>query len=83
MLEKVGERVSVVTVYNWEGGRVMPVGVRWQGRLYKILKLGYYHRVKVGKALQHVFSVSTETVAFRLRLDSESLVWWLEEVSTD
>ena len=80
MQEKIQERVSVVAVYDREAG-AMPRVIRWNGRLYQVTKLGYHHKVKQGQALQHIFSVATETLAFRLRHDTESLIWWLEEVS--
>ena len=81
MQEKIREQVSVVAVYDRDKGTVMPRVIRWNGRLYQVTKLGYHHRVKQGQALQHIFSVATETLAFRLRHDTESLIWWLEEVS--
>lgn len=81
MMEKINERVSVVVIYDKNQGKVRPTGVEWNGRLYKLSRWGYHHKVKRGDSLQHIFSVATESLAFRLRLDTETLVWYVEEVS--
>jgi hypothetical protein len=81
MQEIIRERVSVITVYDRYTGSVMPVKVRWQGKLYYIKTLGYYHRKKEGRTLLHVFSVATSSMFFKLVCDSETLHWTLEEVS--
>lgn len=81
MHEVFSEQVSVICVYNRAGGNVMPVKMKWQGREYRITKLGYYHRKKEGRTLLHVFSVSSESMFFKLVLNSETLAWKLEEVS--
>ena len=77
----INEKVSVVTVYDRVKGTVIPQKVKWQGRVYNITKVGYHHKVKQGKKLLHIFSVSTDSIAFRLSFDAENLHWLLEEVS--
>ncbi len=81
MQEIIQEKVSVLTVYDRSNGLVMPKKMKWQGRLYNIDKIGYHHKVKEGNKLIHIFSVCNQTLAFRLRLDTETLQWTLEEVS--
>ena len=81
MHETINERVSVVTAYNRETGKVAPVSLRWQGRDYRIRKVGYHHQAWQGRVWVHVFSVSTEAMAFKLRHHPEDLSWILEEVS--
>lgn len=81
MLEKINERVSVVTIYSRETGKVAPVRLRWQGRDYRIRKVGYHHQARQGRVWVHIFSVSTEAMAFKLRHHPEDLSWVLEEVS--
>lgn len=51
------------------------------GRGYRIRKLGYHHRERQDRVWVHIFSVSTEAMAFRLRHHPEDLAWILEEVS--
>ena len=77
----INEKVSVITVYDRNKGTVVPQKVKWQGRVYDITKIGYHHKVKKGKKLLHIFSVSNDSIAFRLSFDVENLHWTLEEVS--
>lgn len=81
MLETINERVSVVTIYNRETGKVAPVSLRWRGRDHRICKFGYHHQARQGRVWVHVFSVSSEESAFKLRHHPEDLSWILEEVS--
>ncbi len=81
MLEKINERISVVTVYSRKTGHTVPVRLRWQGRDYRIRKLSYHHQARQGRVWVHVFSVSTKAMAFKLRHHPEDLSWILEEVS--
>lgn len=81
MQEIINEKVSMLTVYDRTTGLTAPKKLKWQDRIYKITKIGYHHRVRKGKKLIHIFSVCNETMAFRLKLDTETLHWTLEEVS--
>ena len=81
VLEIIQERVSVITKYDRAAGTVMPVKVRWQTKDYLMQKLGYYHRVRQGRTVQHIFHVTDGALDFRLRLDSDTLHWTLEQVS--
>lgn len=83
MTEKVDEKIDVVTIYRRIGSVVQPFKIRWRGREYIIKKLGYHHREKIGRTFFHIFHVSTEVLAFRLRMDPDTLGWTLEEVSDD
>ncbi len=81
MIEIVNERVSVLTKYDRDTGAVMPVKMRWQTRLYAFQKLGYYHKVREGRTIMHIFHVADQSQDYRLRLDSDTLHWTLENVS--
>lgn len=80
MNEIINEKVSVICSYNRETGLVMPRKIHWQGRDYIINKLTYYHKVKRGKTLLHIFHATDGVMDFRLRLDTNNLHWTLEEV---
>ncbi|NTU73323.1 hypothetical protein HGB07_04105 [Candidatus Roizmanbacteria bacterium] len=80
MNEIINEKVSVITLYDRIKGSVMPVKIKWQGRTYAITKLGYHHKVTEGRTLIHIFSVSNEETAFKLRLDTNTLHWTLLEI---
>jgi hypothetical protein len=81
MLEHVNETVSVISSYNQEKNLAMPYKMRWRLRDYFIEKLAYHHKVREGRNLFHIFHVTDGNLDFRLRLDTESLSWMLEEVS--
>ncbi len=81
MNELINEQISVMTKFDREKGTVMPIKIRWQGRDYLITKLAYYHKRREGRNIQHIFHVSNGTMDFKLRLDSETLHWTLEEAT--
>jgi len=81
MYEQINEKISVVSCYDRRTGLVMPVKIHWQGRHYLIKKLTYYHRIRQGRLLLHIFHVTDGNMDFRLSLNSENLHWKLEEVS--
>jgi hypothetical protein len=81
MSEIINEKVSVVSVYDRNSGKVMPCKIKWQGRVYLVKKVGLHYPVREGRKLVHIFSVLTENnTSFKLRLDTETLHWILEEV---
>lgn len=80
MGEVLHEKVSVISVYNSSNGTIMPRKIQWHGREYTINKLGYHHKFREGRTLIHIFHVTDGMTAFRLRFDTESLHWTLEEV---
>lgn len=71
----IDEPVSVGIVNN------IPKYLVWKGRNYIVDKVGLHHTFSKGKILYHIFSVVAGTVFFRLKLNSENLLWRLEEVS--
>ncbi len=80
MLEKINEKVDVITIFKHEEGLSI-YKIRWHGRDHKITQFGYHHKNKEGRFVYHYFSVCTDTLAFKLRLDTETLSWTLKEVS--
>lgn len=81
MNEVINEKVSVVTIYDREKRTAVPYKLKWHGRVYKITNIGYHHTAREGRTLNHIFSVTDGNLAFRLRLDTETLSWTLEQVS--
>ena len=80
MSEIINEKISVITSFNRENSSVMPKKIRWQGRDYFIKSVSYHHLLREGKKLLHIFHVTDGVLDFRLRFDTESLHWTLEEV---
>jgi len=81
MHQKINQKVSVITVFDQKKSLVMPIKIKWQGKVHPIKKLGYHHHYRQGRDLIHIFSVANQSLAFRLRLNSTNLHWLLEEVS--
>jgi hypothetical protein len=77
---KVNEKVTVITIYDNIRGSVMPVKMKWRGQVYRINTLDYHNKFWEGRTRIHVYSVANETMYFKLKLDSETLHWTLEEV---
>jgi hypothetical protein len=83
MSEMINEKVSIITSFNRESSSVSPKKMRWQGRDYLIQSVSYHHLVREGKRLFHIFHCTDGSSDFRLRLDTETLHWTLEEVYDD
>lgn len=81
MLEKIFVPVTVSLIFDSVTRKVSPKTVIWNGRAYSIVKIGLHHTYRQGRTLFHVFSVASETLFFRLVLDTETLHWRLEEIS--
>lgn len=70
----INENVTVGMVNN------APKYVVWKGRNYTITKIGLHHHFREGSTLYHVFSVVTDTLFLRLKLNTDNLLWVLEEI---
>jgi hypothetical protein len=81
MNETLNEKVSVITIYDREKGTITPWRIKWNGKSYQTKKIGYYHKIRVGRGTKHIFSVTDGNMFFRLSLDSETLIWTLEQIS--
>jgi hypothetical protein len=69
----INEKVTVGMVNN------IPKYVIWKGRSHTINQIGLHHSFRLGKTLYHIFSVTAGTLFMRLKFDTESLSWILEE----
>ena len=74
MTEVVNEKVKV-------GMSDSPKWVKWRNRVHKIEKVGLHYTFREGRVLYHIFSVATKTLCMKLRFDTETLNWKLEETS--
>ncbi len=79
VVEKIKESVSVNLIFNHKKRKTSVSKVTWQNRPYKITRQGLHHTYKRGSTVMHVFSVVSDTISFKLILDSSSLIWTLEE----
>ncbi len=81
MTEKINQPVSVSFLFNHRTSMVKPQTVLWNNYPHKIMKVGLHHSYRRGETLFHVFSVVSESMFFRLVLNTQNLSWNLEEVS--
>lgn len=81
MIQKISAPVSVDLFFDHRQRKVSPKEIIWEGKAYPIIKIGLHHTYRAGRILFHVFSVASESLFFRLVLDTETLHWRLEEIS--
>jgi hypothetical protein len=81
MIEKINERVKVLTSFYRAGNKLTIHKIEWNGRVFVITSHGYDHKVREGRNLIHYFHVSTHAISFKLRFDPEFLTWHVVEVS--
>ena len=80
---KLDAPVTVIFGYDARKSVVKPLIIKWDGREYKIIKIGFHHTYREGRTLFHVFSVASTTAFFRLILNTDNLFWRLTEVEGD
>ncbi len=80
MIQKVDMPVSVLSLFDHKSRKNLPKKILYEGREHKITRVGYHHTFREGRTLYHVFSVASDSMAFRLVLNTETLAWRLEEV---
>lgn len=56
-----------------------PLELSHAGKSIKITQVGLHHKYYEGRTLHHVFSVCSDSAYFRLNLDTETLLWTLED----
>jgi hypothetical protein len=81
MIQKISAPVSVEMVYDHRRRTITPRRIFWDGRIFRIARVGLHHTFREGRTLFHIFSVVSSDLSFRLRLDTDSLFWTLEEIS--
>jgi hypothetical protein len=84
MRESLNEPVSVVSYYNSSSRQVQPYQLNWQGQIYKLGKIDFWHKTRRGDILIHHFSMGDVggTAYFKLALDATTLHWTIEEYMT-
>jgi len=81
MNQKVDVPIATLLSYDPKTRQVKPILVSWNGRDYPIIKIGLHHSYRVGRTLFHVFSAVSDSIFFRLVLNTDNLFWRLEEIS--
>ena len=81
MIQKISTPVSVDLVYNHKNHTSYPRQIFYDGKIFPIIKIGLHHTIREGRSLHHIFSVLTQNLSMRLRFDTTTLFWTLEEIS--
>lgn len=83
MTETVNEKVDVITIFKRGINKndVLPYKIKWQAREYIVKSVSLHHPLRDGRKLWHVFFVTDGNMDFKLKLDTETLHWTLEEVT--
>lgn len=81
MIEKIDEPVTVELISDASSNRVFPSRIFWRQKTYTVKRVGMHHFFPHGKTLIHVFSVTSDTLFFRLTFNTCSLQWKLEEIA--
>ncbi|MEI6691033.1 MAG: hypothetical protein WCL07_04800 [bacterium] len=79
--EPISVMFSSVGATRESPASVRPISLIWSGSTYPILKVGLHHRTYKGETLAHVFSVVGNNIFFRIELNTDTLLWRLQEVS--
>lgn len=80
MTTPIDESVSVDLLSNHLTHTVIPWVISWRGKQYRIKTVGLHHRIRDGRTLMHMFSVTDGTTYFRLQFNTETLEWRLIEI---
>lgn len=81
MIQKISAPISVQLVYDHHRRSVTPRQILWDGKVIRIAKVGMHHTIREGRTLFHIFSVTSSDLFFRLKLDTDTLFWTLEEIA--
>lgn len=76
---EVGDKIAVLA--KFEGGKLVPCVIRWQGRRHWVQKLNLHHIEKRGDDVIHYFSVTTEIGDATLSYSQKFLFWRLVETN--
>jgi hypothetical protein len=81
MFEQINEAVEVLA--DFKAGRLVPIRFVWSGRVYSVSKLNLTYHHSEGRGKAYYFAVSDGANYFKLKFDTESLVWTLLESNID
>lgn len=80
-LTSYNDPISVLA--SFRGHEVKPLAFKWAGRDWQVKRVNMVHEDREGRAKLLHFSVSDDANYFKLRFNSETLAWTLEEVWHD
>lgn len=76
---QVQEPISVAMLFD-ENQHPAIESFQWDGRQYLVDKVEVVNRMHKGQDVVYMFSVATDSGAYKLRFNTSNLRWWLEEI---
>lgn len=80
MRQQLKAPISVHLISDHRTGTVKPRRLSWDGQTRDIHQIGLHHTYRRGRTLFHVFGVIANGLYYRLVLDTETLLWTVEEI---
>lgn len=81
MIQNIKAPITTYLVYDHRKNVSYPAKVIWDGKDYKVKKVGLHYKYRVGNTLMHTYTVCTEDLFFKIALNTETLSWTLEQIS--
>lgn len=81
MIQNIQSPISVNFYFDHLKRKIYPTQVYYEGKNHFINKIGYHHSYRQGKTLFHIFSVASPTLFFKLKLDTDTLFWQVEQIA--
>ena len=80
MIELLRAPISVALVFDHRTRTVRIPRIVYDGRERPIVKLGHHFTRRKGRTLEHVYTVVSESLCFKIVLDTDTLHWFVEEI---
>ncbi len=80
MYEEVHEQISVAVCFK-KGTKPKITSFVWRENRYDVEEVHLVSRARKGRECVWIFNVSTKSSAFKIRLDTDTLSWYLEELT--
>ncbi len=81
MIQDIKAPITAYLIYDHRKNVALPAKVFWDGREYKVKKIGMHYKHRVGNTLMHTYTVSTDSLSFKLVLNTDNLFWTVEQIS--
>lgn len=78
MYDHVHEKITVVASFS-PHKRIEINSFVWKEKQYQIKQVTLVTKARKGREVVWMYHVVTDNMAFKLRLDTDSMTWWLEE----
>jgi hypothetical protein len=74
----VNEKINVLAVFK--NGTIFPYIFSWQNKKRKIEKVNLRYQERNGSFINYYFAIESNGFIGKLKYDSNSMIWTLEEV---